>query len=105
MLHKNRDRLGSVLQIAIHQDNGVTDRAVESSAERRLMSKIAGKRNDKNAGVGLDGLLEYLHSSIRASIVNKQELVRTARNLVQHRTGALQQLRQRALFVVNRDRD
>src|SRR6266700_3498213 len=64
MVHENRNRLGHILQIAIPQHNGVTDRAVESSAERRLMSESAGKSNDKDAGICLDGLLEDLLGSI-----------------------------------------
>ena len=99
-----RNDLRHILQIAVHDDRGVSADVVERGSQRRLMTEVARERHHDDARIFPRHLFQNRHRAVHASVVHKEKLVRPARYLVQHDSRAPHQLRERSLFVVNGNR-
>ncbi len=75
---QRRNILGRVLQIAIHRDDDVALRFVESRGERRGLSEVAAQADYLEPSIGLHQIREQLETAIRGSVVHEQNLVASA---------------------------
>jgi hypothetical protein len=97
--------LRDVLQIAIHNHDGIARDMIQSCSNRRLMPKVPGERNAHDPRILSGCLAEHFEGSIRAAIVHKYDLVRPEGESVEHSLKARQKFRQNTLFIVDGNRD
>ncbi len=96
------DRLRRVLQVPVHQDDRVPGDVVERRGKRGLVAEVPGKSDDREARLGGRRTDQCLSGSIPAPVVDKDDLMRAARDSVQHHSQAAEQLRQQLDLVVDR---
>ena len=98
-----RDDLRFVLQVGVHQDDGVTGRVIERRSEGRLVSEIPGQDQQAKAGVPPRRCGQEFTRAVGAAIVDEDHLVRPTGQGVEDRRESHQQLRNDLLLVVNGD--
>lgn len=66
--------LGRMLEVGVHDDDGVTLGMLEAGEHRRLLAEIATEGDIAGTGVGLGDLLEERERPVLASVVHIDQL-------------------------------
>src|SRR5882724_1113236 len=96
------DRLGRVLKVPVHQHHGITADVVERGGQSRLVTEVARERHHDEPRLAGGRAKQRLARAIPAPVVDHNDLVRAARDSVQHGGQAPEQLRNQLDLVVDR---
>jgi hypothetical protein len=91
------------LQIAVHDDDGITGHMIEGAAKSSLMPEIAGKRYEDDARVLPGSYFDESDGAIGAAVVNEEQFMWTAGKRIEDSQRAAQEFGQNTFFVVQRD--
>ena len=101
------DHLGNdlrfILEVTVHQHHRVAARVIERRAHGRLMAEIARQGDEPDPLITAGGLGKQAARPVGAAVVDKDDFMRPAWQLVQHAHQARHQFRNDFLFVVHGD--
>ena len=99
--HKLRDELGRILEIAVHQDHGVTLRDVHTGRRGKLVTEIAGEVDDHDMLAARKFVANAFERAIGAAVVDQDNLIgRSAFQTPDDRHNALDERRDVTFLVV-----
>ena len=95
---ESRNRFRRVLQVRVHQHDGVAAAVGQPRLDRSLMAEIAREVDDADAAIGGGQLVEDSRALVRRAVVDKNDFI-VARARRRRRADAPHQLGQGAGFV------
>ncbi len=96
--------MGWILEVAIHQDDGIAVRRLETGGESRLVAEVPGKLHHSHAGIIALKIEQHGQRRIAAAVVYVNNFP-TLRCVFQHGNNSRMKRSDIFFFVVNRDYD
>ena len=104
LFQKQRDVGGIVLQIAIHGDNVLSTRMVETGGQSRGLAEVAAQLDHRDAAIDRGDLAQHGEGMVARSVIDQHNFEGSAGGL-HHRFQAVVEIGDVLLLIVQRDDD